>query len=93
MPSLHVAWALIVGLILVWTARPLAARLIGLCYPVFMSLAVVITANHYIADCLGAAGVVLIACCLTWLLPRLASRFSHTTRRKGCCDADGHGAW
>jgi membrane-associated phospholipid phosphatase len=59
MPSLHVVWALIVGLTLAWTARPWAVRLIGLIYPVLMSVAVIVTGNHYIVDCLGGAAVVV----------------------------------
>ncbi len=70
MPSLHVAWALIVGLTLFWTARPLVVRLFGLVHPVLMSLSVIVTGNHYIADCLGALGVVVVA----WLLALLMSR-------------------
>lgn len=70
MPSLHIAWALIVGLALVWLARPLLVRLFGLAHPVIMGLAVVVTGNHYIADCLAAAAVVLIAVCLALVVAR-----------------------
>ena len=68
MPSLHIAWALIVGLALAWTARPLVVRLLGLSHPVLMSVAVIVTGNHYVADCLGAAAVVVVAFCLALLV-------------------------
>ena len=67
MPSLHLAWALIVGVTVFWTARPLAVRLLGIAHPVLMCLAVVVTANHYIADCLGALAIVLVAYLVAWL--------------------------
>jgi membrane-associated phospholipid phosphatase len=61
MPSLHIVWALIAGLALFWLARPLLVRLYGLCHPVLMGWAVVVTGNHYIADCLAGAAVVALA--------------------------------
>jgi len=67
MPSVHVAWALIVGLTVAWAARPLAARLLGLAYPVLMTLAVIISGNHYVLDALGAVVVVSLAAALSVL--------------------------
>ena len=61
MPSLHVGWALIVGLTLCWAAKPLWIRLAALCWPVVMLADVVVTGNHFIADGLGAAVVLLFA--------------------------------
>ena len=70
MPSVHVAWALIVGLTLAWTVRFLPVRLLALAYPVVMILVVIISGNHYILDALGAVGVVLtstvIVTAYTW---------------------------
>jgi membrane-associated phospholipid phosphatase len=74
MPSLHVAWALIVGVGVAWIARPIALRLLGLVYPFLMSLAVIVTGNHYIADCLGGAAVVVVAWFLSTLISRWQSR-------------------
>jgi hypothetical protein len=59
MPSLHVVWALIVGLTMAWIARSVLVRLLWLAYPLLMSLVVIVTGNHYIADCLGALVVVV----------------------------------
>jgi len=61
MPSLHVVWAIIAGATLVILARPPIFRAIGVLHPILISTAVLITANHYIADCLGAVVVVVIA--------------------------------
>jgi hypothetical protein len=67
MPSLHVAWALIVGVTVFLTARNLGVRLLGIVHPILMCLAVIVTANHYIADCLAALAIVLIAYLVAWL--------------------------
>jgi membrane-associated phospholipid phosphatase len=61
MPSVHVAWATIVGLTLAWAAKPLIIRVIGLIYPLLMATTVIVTGNHYLSDALGAEVVVLIA--------------------------------
>jgi len=67
MPSLHVAWAFIVGVTVFWTARRLGVRLLGIVHPILMFLAVLVTANHFIADCLGALAIVVIAYPVAWL--------------------------
>ena len=61
MPSLHVAWALIVGLTVAYIARAPLARLLGLLYPLLMGTAVVVSGNHYIADGLGALAVLSVS--------------------------------
>jgi hypothetical protein len=68
MPSLHVAWALIVGIALLVLARPLILRTYGLLHPIIMTTAVIVTANHYVVDCLGGLGVDLIGLALAYLL-------------------------
>jgi hypothetical protein len=70
MPSLHVGWALIVGLSVAWAARPLAVRLLGLIYPLIMLTTVIATGNHYISDALGAVIVVCVATVLAVFIMR-----------------------
>ena len=60
MPSIHIAWSLIVGITLVVSARPLVVRLLAAVYPVIMLATVVITGNHYLLDAVGGAAVVLL---------------------------------
>jgi hypothetical protein len=67
MPSLHMAWALIVGLSLAWTLRPAWARLMALAYPPLMLATVIVTGNHYITDALGSILVLVIAVSLAVL--------------------------
>ena len=61
MPSLHVGWDLLIGLAIWTAARPLWLRLLGLAMPVAMTLAVVLTANHYLLDIVAGAGLTTLA--------------------------------
>jgi membrane-associated phospholipid phosphatase len=70
MPSVHVAWALIVGGTVAWAARPLLIRLLGLVYPLIMATTVIVTGNHYVSDVLGAVVVVTIALACSLLIDR-----------------------
>ncbi len=70
MPSVHVAWALIVGLTVAWAAKPLLVRVLGLLYPLLMLTTVVVTGNHYISDGLGALVVVSVATLVAVLFAR-----------------------
>lgn len=73
MPSLHVAWAIIIGASLVFLARTPALRLFGLVYPIIMAFAVVVTANHYVMDIVGAALAVSLATFIAFGLTKLAA--------------------
>jgi PAP2 superfamily len=57
MPSLHIAWALVVGISLVRLLRG-RWRWLALVHPLLTVLVVVATANHYWVDALAAAGLV-----------------------------------
>lgn len=70
MPSLHVAWAIIIGTSLVLLARNPLLRILGALYPLLMAFSVVITANHYVMDALGALLAVLLATGLALLIDR-----------------------
>lgn len=60
MPSVHVAWALIAGLCLLWLARNPLLRALGIVYPCLMVFTVVLTGNHYLLDAIGGAAAVLV---------------------------------
>jgi hypothetical protein len=78
MPSLHVAWALIVGAVLLMTARHPLIRLLGVLYPALMIFTVVVTANHYLMDAAGAALAAGVATAIVlgmrWALERVHVR-------------------
>ena len=56
-PSMHIAWDLLLGIALVWCSRRLLLRSFGAILPVGMLIAVVMTGNHYILD--GIAGAIV----------------------------------
>jgi PAP2 superfamily len=76
MPSLHVAWAIIIGVTVVLLARQPLMRLLGAIYPGVMVMTVVVTGNHYLMDAIGAALVVAVA-----LVPALAVERARRSRR------------
>jgi membrane-associated phospholipid phosphatase len=61
MPSLHVGWDLLVGMAIVAAATSVWLRTVGFILPVLMTLAVVLTANHYLLDVVAGIALVLVA--------------------------------
>lgn len=61
MPSLHAGWDLLVGIAIVTAASSLALKIIGYAMPILMSMAVVLTANHYILDVIVGISLALAA--------------------------------
>ena len=72
MPSVHVAWALLVGITVVRISAS-RWRWLALAYPAMTTLVVVVTANHYWADGIVAA-VLLALAMLAWRAGRAARR-------------------
>jgi hypothetical protein len=60
MPSVHVAWAVIIAVV-VFRLSPSRWRWLAVAHGVLMSLVVVVTANHFWADGLAAAALVGLA--------------------------------
>jgi membrane-associated phospholipid phosphatase len=61
MPSLHVAYAVIVGIALFLSARSRVIRSLGALYPFLMAATVIITANHWLLDVVGGFVTVVLA--------------------------------
>ncbi|RMH78216.1 MAG: phosphatase PAP2 family protein [Actinomyces sp.] len=59
MPSLHVGWNLLVGVIVYRTAAHRLARALGAAIPFLMASAVVLTANHYLLDAVVGSTVAI----------------------------------
>jgi len=73
MPSLHVGMAPVVGWALWKLTSRVWTRAIGLAYPVLVTVAVVVTGNHFILDVAGGLVVVLPAAGISCLV--CSSRF------------------
>jgi lysylphosphatidylglycerol synthetase-like protein (DUF2156 family) len=76
MPSMHVGWSLLVGLVAWKAVSSLLARGFFAAHPVVMAVAVTATGNHYFLDSLAGVLVALLALGLWKLVPRLAARRS-----------------
>jgi membrane-associated phospholipid phosphatase len=83
MPSLHIGWATWAAFALWPLVRPWWGRALLASYPVLMTFATVVTANHYFLDAVGAWVVLLLAYALArwrdWLPRWRRSRLDHHT--------------
>jgi len=67
-PSMHVAFALMIAWPLARLSRYAAVRIMWALYPFLMTFVIVVTANHFIADALlGALTAGASAYCASWL--------------------------
>lgn len=67
-PSMHVAFALMIGWPLARLSRRRVVKVLWLLYPLLMAFVIVVTANHFIVDALlGALTACASAYCARWL--------------------------
>jgi membrane-associated phospholipid phosphatase len=66
MPSLHVGWNLLMGIAIYSTTRHRFWRAFAIAMPLAMSLATILTANHYILDGIAGSLVALTALAIAW---------------------------
>ncbi|KAB7849939.1 phosphatase PAP2 family protein [Streptomyces mobaraensis NBRC 13819 = DSM 40847] len=74
MPSLHVGWALWCGVMLWRHGRGTWAKVLGVAYPLTITLVVMGTANHYFLDAVAGAAVMGVGLLLTRPALRLGER-------------------
>ncbi|HET7173991.1 MAG TPA: phosphatase PAP2 family protein [Nocardioidaceae bacterium] len=67
MPSLHVAWAVWVAIVVFVMLRRYGWRMVVVLYPLIMSVVVIGTANHYVLDVIAGVLIALGAAVLTGL--------------------------
>lgn len=79
-PSMHMAYALMVGLVAALLVRSRALKALMLLYPVLVFVTIVGTANHYVLDAFAGAAVMLAAFAVTALATRAAASFRATRR-------------
>ncbi len=80
-PSLHVGWNLLVGVMLYRTLEHPLARAVALAGPLLMASAVVLTANHYVFDVLAGSTVALVGLAAASLLACRPVDAGSTVRR------------
>jgi membrane-associated phospholipid phosphatase len=82
MPSMHVAWAIIIAAAVVSSCRT-RWRWLAVLYPVLIVCVVVVTGNHYWVDGIGGAGCLAVAAALVGTRPRLTLRRESPAARLG----------
>jgi hypothetical protein len=85
LPSLHVGWSLWCGWQLVRYGRHRVTKILGVLYPLVVTLVVMATANHYLIDAVAGAVAVLLAT----LIVRLLTRAGLVLQRGGRVDVSG----
>ena len=61
MPSLHIGWTLLIGVMFVRSRVFIWIKAFGVMYPILTFIGIIITGNHYIIDAAGGLGVMLAA--------------------------------
>ncbi len=69
MPSLHVSWTIILGVVFVRTFRGWYKAL-GVVYPILTLAAITITGNHFLLDAVAGAFLAVVAFGVVWLWDR-----------------------
>ena len=75
LPSFHAGWVALAGLLLLVASRHWLVRLVAAAIGMLMSIAVVVTANHYVVDVVAGVGLSLLA-------GLLAAHVLHPARRE-----------
>jgi uncharacterized membrane protein YoaK (UPF0700 family) len=74
MPSLHMCWALLVGIAIIRIAKTWWLKVVGILLPLLMFVTIVATANHFILDAIVGAVVAGLSYALSLLLAKLINR-------------------
>jgi hypothetical protein len=84
MPSLHVGWSLLAGVVVVVSARAMWLRVAGGLLPVMMSLSVLMTGNHFLLDILAGCAIAVVSLIISgwWILRQNGSRRQHVQARQ-----------
>ena len=90
MPSVHVAWALVVAGAVIYSLRS-QWRWLAAAYPVFTVTVVVVTGNHYWADAAAAAVICAVAALAAQALAGAAGRWRSGALADGPQGAGGVG--
>lgn len=69
-PSMHVGYALVVGLSLIHETRRRALQVVGALYPLLILTVIVATGNHFFFDAVAGAFTVAVAAGVAWLIQR-----------------------
>jgi hypothetical protein len=74
MPSMHVGWSLLVGIVGFAAARRRLVRVLSVAHPAVMTVTVTATGNHYFVDSIAGALVALAGIAVVWAVTRRPRR-------------------
>ena len=74
MPSLHMCWALLIGIATIHIAKTWWLKMVGILLPLLMFVTIVATANHFILDAIVGAAVAGLSYALALLFAKLIKR-------------------
>ncbi|MCU1344803.1 MAG: phosphatase family protein [Acidimicrobiia bacterium] len=60
LPSFHAGWVALAGILLMMAGRHWSVRVVGAALGIFMPIAVVVTANHYVVDVVAGVALSLL---------------------------------
>jgi membrane-associated phospholipid phosphatase len=86
-PSMHVGWVLLMGLTVWQYASERRLAWLGLALPVLMTLAVVITGNHYFTDAIAGVATALVGLWLAGFAERQIDRHRGTAAQRAAAAA------
>lgn len=69
-PSMHMGYALMIGVVTALLVKSTLLRCLALTYPVLVFITIVATANHYIVDAAAGGAVMMGAFFVTWFVTR-----------------------
>ena len=87
MPSMHVGWSLLVGLVALKASRSPVVRGFFALHPAMMAISVTATGNHYFLDSLAGALVALLALGLLQVGPATRSSLCRAASRRRATSA------
>jgi len=74
MPSLHMAWTLLIGIAIIRIAKTWWLKVVGILLPLLMLVTIVATANHFILDAIVGAAIAGLSYALALLFAKLIKR-------------------
>jgi hypothetical protein len=81
MPSFHLAWTLLVGIVIIDIAKSWWLRTLGILLPLLMLVSIIATANHFILDAVAGAVITGISFGLMLLFNRLRKQRNSSSKR------------
>ncbi|MXW42993.1 MAG: phosphatase PAP2 family protein [Acidimicrobiia bacterium] len=79
MPSFHVGWNVLAGVVIFRSTKSIAVRIFAVSSPLLMSIAVILTGNHWIVDGFVGIALVMIGLFVAHRLGWLTHRWKETT--------------